>query len=87
VHADIPIVDAAVAKTIPNGTDVYDPYTAGVAAGAFVRNPDGSEYIGKVWPGYTVFPDWYDPVLLEHGAWLTPAAGLRPARRPGGRRR
>ncbi len=21
-------------------------------------NPDGSEYIGSVWPGYTVFPDW-----------------------------
>lgn len=21
-------------------------------------NPDGSQYIGSVWPGFTVFPDW-----------------------------
>jgi alpha-glucosidase len=60
-QADIPIVDAAVPHTIPNGTDSYEPYTAGVAAGAFVTNPDGSEYIGHVWPGYTVFPDWFAP--------------------------
>ena len=23
-----------------------------------MNNPDGSQYIGSVWPGYTVFPDW-----------------------------
>lgn len=27
----------------------------------FVKNPDGTEYIGQVWPGYTVFPDWFSP--------------------------
>ena len=26
-----------------------------------MTNPDGSEYIGAVWPGYTVFPDWLSP--------------------------
>lgn len=25
----------------------------------FLDNPDGSQYIGTVWPGYTVFPDWF----------------------------
>ena len=24
-------------------------------------NPDGSLYIGEVWPGYTAFPDWLGP--------------------------
>lgn len=26
-----------------------------------MKNPDGSTYIGAVWPGYTVFPDWLNP--------------------------
>jgi alpha-glucosidase len=54
----IPILDAALAHTT-NDTDVYDPYTRGHELGTFVKNPDGSEYIGQVWPGYTVFPDWF----------------------------
>jgi hypothetical protein len=32
----------------------YDPYTKGVEQDVFVKNPDGSEYIGQVWPGFTV---------------------------------
>lgn len=36
----------------------YTPFTAGNATGSFMTNPDGSLYIGDVWPGYTVFPDW-----------------------------
>ncbi|KAH7909434.1 glycoside hydrolase family 31 protein [Hygrophoropsis aurantiaca] len=54
----IPIVDAAVAVTV-NSTDVYDPYTKGVKDDVWIKNPDGSLYIGSVWPGYTVFPDWF----------------------------
>ncbi|KAH7923368.1 glycoside hydrolase family 31 protein [Leucogyrophana mollusca] len=54
----IPIVDAAVAVTV-NSTDVYDPYTKGVEEDVWIKNPDGSLYIGSVWPGYTVFPDWF----------------------------
>ncbi|KAH7100202.1 glycosyl hydrolases family 31-domain-containing protein [Auriculariales sp. MPI-PUGE-AT-0066] len=55
----IPIVDAAIAKQIPNGTDSYPPYVAGKDAKVFLTNPDGSEYVGQVWPGYTVYPDWF----------------------------
>ncbi|KAI0640209.1 glycosyl hydrolases family 31-domain-containing protein [Trametes polyzona] len=54
----IPIVDAAVAHQV-NGTDVYDPYTKGVELDVWIKNPDGSQYVGQVWPGYTVFPDWF----------------------------
>ncbi|TFY77203.1 hypothetical protein EWM64_g6809 [Hericium alpestre] len=42
-----------------NDTDVYDPYLSGIEQDVFVKNPDGSTYIGQVWPGYTVFPDWF----------------------------
>ncbi|KAI0323153.1 glycoside hydrolase, partial [Cubamyces sp. BRFM 1775] len=49
----IPIVDAAVAHVV-NDTDVSSP-----SSDVWMKNPDGSEYIGQVWPGYTVFPDWF----------------------------
>ena len=55
----IPIVDSAI--YVPNPTNTSDNYSTfdnGNATGAFITNPDGSLYIGDVWPGYTVFPDW-----------------------------
>lgn len=53
------IVDSALYIPNPdNVTDAYPPYTRGHEVGAFMLNPDGSEYIGAVWPGFTVFPDW-----------------------------
>ncbi|KAJ8463569.1 hypothetical protein ONZ45_g17534 [Pleurotus djamor] len=54
----IPILDAAIPKQI-NETDIYHPYTQGTTDKVFITNPDGSEYVGQVWPGYTVFPDWF----------------------------
>lgn len=36
----------------------YPPYDSGLAADAFLRNPDGSLYVGSVWPGPSVFPDF-----------------------------
>lgn len=53
------IVDAGVYRPNPNdAADAYAPYNRGEEAGIFLENPDGSEYLGVVWPGYTVFPDW-----------------------------
>ncbi|KAF9731133.1 hypothetical protein PMIN06_008583 [Paraphaeosphaeria minitans] len=55
----VPIVDSAIYVPDPqNSSDVYDTYTRGNESGSFLTNPDGSQYIGAVWPGYTVFPDW-----------------------------
>ena len=36
----------------------YKPYDEGLAADNFVKKPDGSVYVGKVWPGPSVFPDF-----------------------------
>ncbi len=36
----------------------YGPYDSGVAGDHFVQNPDGSTYVGEVWPGPSVFPDF-----------------------------
>jgi alpha-glucosidase len=36
----------------------YKPYDDGLAHDAFVKNPDGSMYVGPVWPGPSVFPDF-----------------------------
>ncbi|KAJ7209873.1 glycosyl hydrolases family 31-domain-containing protein [Mycena haematopus] len=65
----IPIVDAAIGKET-NSTDIYDPYSKGAELDVFIKNPDGTEYIGQVWPGYTVFPDWFAPNTL---GWWTQA--------------
>lgn len=55
----VPIIDAALYHPNPaNASDVYMPYSRGNKTGAFLMNADGSQYIGAVWPGFTVFPDW-----------------------------
>ena len=47
------IIDPGVKKD--EGYFVYDE---GQAQGLFAKNPDGSTYVGKVWPGESVFPDF-----------------------------
>ena len=51
----------------------YRPYDEGKAGDHFVKNPDGSDYVGVVWPGKSVFPDftrkatreWYGTLLSD----------------------
>jgi alpha-glucosidase len=47
------ITDLHIAK-LPG----YKPYDEGIKNDYFVKNPDGSVYVGKVWPGESVFPDF-----------------------------
>ncbi|MBX9570608.1 MAG: glycoside hydrolase family 31 protein, partial [Candidatus Obscuribacterales bacterium] len=35
-----------------------EPYEQGIASGYFVTNPDGKPFVGQVWPGEVVFPDF-----------------------------
>lgn len=65
----VPIVDSAIYDPNPdNETDTYITYTRMKEAGAILLNPDGSDYIGDVWPGYTVFPDWHAAKAVD---WWT----------------
>jgi alpha-glucosidase len=49
------ITDLHIAHVANQG---YMPYDTGHAGDHFVKNPDGSEFVGVVWPGPAVFPDF-----------------------------
>jgi alpha-glucosidase len=56
------ITDLHIAD-VPNAG--YKPYDEGVAGDHFVKNPDGSTYVGVVWPGKSVFPDFTQKVSRD----------------------
>lgn len=47
------MVDPAVAY------QQYPPYERGATDGIFLKRANGSFWVGVVWPGVTVFPDWF----------------------------
>lgn len=49
----IPIIDAGVKEQAG-----YDVYEEGVEKGYFCKKEDGSNFIGAVWPGRSLFPDF-----------------------------
>ena len=49
------ITDLHIKKDPNHG---YAPYDSGMKNDVFVKNPDGSVYVGAVWPGASVFPDF-----------------------------
>jgi alpha-glucosidase len=51
----VAITDLHIAS-LPNAN--YAPYDSGIAGDHFVKKPDDSIYVGKVWPGPSVFPDF-----------------------------
>jgi alpha-glucosidase len=53
-HA-VAITDLHIAKAPGQN---YAPYDTGIAGDHFVKNPDGSVFTGRVWPGASVFPDF-----------------------------
>lgn len=52
-HPVVPIIDPGVKKL--EGYPVYDD---GKANDVFCKNPEGLDFVGLVWPGATVFPDF-----------------------------
>lgn len=57
----VPILDPGV-KLDPD----FDHYRSGLRQGIFCMGPEGKPYVGMVWPGETVFPDFSMP---EGRAW------------------
>ncbi|MGA9672897.1 MAG: TIM-barrel domain-containing protein, partial [Terracidiphilus sp.] len=51
----VAITDLHIANLPREG---YLPYDSGIEGDHFVKNPDGTVYTGKVWPGPSVFPDF-----------------------------
>jgi alpha-glucosidase len=49
------ITDLHIAK---DASGKYPPYDTGMKNDVFVKNPDGSVFVGTVWPGDSVFPDF-----------------------------
>ena len=49
------ITDLHVARQPDKG---YAPYDSGLLGDHFVKNADGTVYVGSVWPGPSVFPDF-----------------------------
>lgn len=56
----VPIVDPGV--KVEQG---YEPYEQGVDQGYFCEKPDGEPFVGNVWPGASVFPDFTDEAVRE----------------------
>jgi alpha-glucosidase len=51
----VAITDLHIAAAPGEG---YGPYDSGLAGDHFLKRPDGSAYVGTVWPGPCVFPDF-----------------------------
>ncbi|KAJ7118925.1 alpha-glucosidase [Mycena epipterygia] len=44
----------------------YGPYDRGTTADIWLKNANGSQHLGLVWPGVTVFPDWFHPDTQDY---------------------
>jgi alpha-glucosidase len=59
----VAITDLHIAAAPNQG---YAPYDSGIAGDHFLKRADGALYVGQVWPGPSVFPDFTRP---ETRAW------------------
>lgn len=71
LHADnrkyVPIIDAGIAIVSTKG--VYDVYDNGLSKNVFIKSgARDSVLYGKVWPGFSAFPDWSNPATTD---WWT----------------
>ncbi|MBK7428943.1 MAG: glycoside hydrolase family 31 [Saprospiraceae bacterium] len=55
----------------------YAVYNELIALGAYIRWPDGKPYVGRVWPGKCIFPDFSNPAARAW--WANRVSELREA--------
>lgn len=68
----VPIIDPGVKQE-----KKYPVYDSGKKADVFCRNPGGIDFVGLVWPGETVFPDFSLPEARRWWAkWVKQFAAL-----------
>lgn len=61
------IVDPGISNTQKSGT--YTPYDLGMKMDIFIKDSTGKPLVGRVWPGYTLFPDFTHPSASQY--WTT----------------
>ncbi|KAJ7494439.1 alpha-glucosidase [Mycena galericulata] len=59
----------------------YGPYDRGTADGIFLKNANGSQHLGLVWAGVSVWPDWFNSGAQaywsnEFALFYSPETGL-----------
>lgn len=61
----VTLIDPAISADQPNGT--YPPYDDGVAMDIFIKDANGKDLLGKVWPaGPSVFPDFTNKKIYSY---------------------
>ena len=68
----VPIIDSGVFW--PGNATNYTAYNRGHELDIFIKNPDGTEYVGQVWPGDAVWADWLNP--KAEGYWADEVAAF-----------
>ncbi|MDP9383432.1 MAG: glycoside hydrolase family 31 protein [Chloroflexota bacterium] len=63
----VTIIDPGVKEDVNNGYETADD---GMKKDVFIRNPDGTPFVGYVWPDAALFPDFTRPEVREWwGGW------------------
>ena len=44
----------------------YIPYDDGIKDDVFLKDKNGKPFVGMVWPGFTVFPDFFNPAAFKY---------------------
>jgi len=58
----VPIIDPGVKKEYPRGPGLQ----AGLEKDIFIKNKNGQNLLGEVWPGKVYFPDFFHPAIEQY---------------------